>query len=184
MPFTSWGADPRTWTNTEFVDKAMLDGHIRDKFKFLKDPPFCRATNLSPQNIASGVWQALAFPNEDFDNAGLHSTATNNERITIPTGLPGMWQFWGSFRYTDVSGGTTYARIRAVRSGGYHVICEFGPLGTYARFNLAGETYVEPGDYAVFETFQDKGSAATVVAKGVDDPMYFGARMVGGTVTT
>ncbi len=53
----------------------------------------CKATQASAWSIANGTNNVFAFPNEEFDTDGFHSTTTNNGRITIPTGKGGYYMF-------------------------------------------------------------------------------------------
>jgi hypothetical protein len=54
----------------------------------------CRATISTVQSIAHNTGIAVLFGAEDYDVGGLHSTATNTSRITIPAGgNTGCWLF-------------------------------------------------------------------------------------------
>lgn len=39
------------------------------------------------QSIANGTWTHLAFDTEDYDTNSIHDTVTNNQRLTVPTGV-------------------------------------------------------------------------------------------------
>lgn len=52
-----------------------------------------RLRQSAPQSIPTGfVDTVLLFDTEDWDTDTLHSTVTNTSRITIPTGLAGLWR--------------------------------------------------------------------------------------------
>jgi hypothetical protein len=53
-----------------------------------------KATQNSAWSLSNGTTTQFAFPNEEFDTDGYHSTVTNNERLTIPTGKGGYYYFW------------------------------------------------------------------------------------------
>lgn len=48
-------------------------------------PKWVRATKLSTQTLSNDTYTAVTWPNEDFDNDTMHSTVTNNSRITCVT---------------------------------------------------------------------------------------------------
>jgi len=43
--------------------------------------------SVGQSHTTSGAWQILVFDSEDIDTEALHDTATNNSRITVPTGV-------------------------------------------------------------------------------------------------
>ena len=53
----------------------------------------CKATQVSAWSIANGTNNVFAFPNEEFDTDGFHSTVTNTGRLTIPSGKGGYYLF-------------------------------------------------------------------------------------------
>jgi hypothetical protein len=186
MAHTPWGTDPKTWVADEFVDAAEMNSELRDKAKYLKDPRYCRLRNVSAQSIASGAWTALSFPNEEHDNATLHSDGTNPSRITIPSGATdyhGVWEFWAGVRFEDVGSGIAYARLRAQRTSS-KVFAALGPLNNDPRFNLYGQISLEATDYVIIEVHQNSGVSKNILGDATDEPCIFGCRKILGTVTT
>lgn len=39
------------------------------------------------QSFATGVWAAVGFDNESYDDDSIHDNVTNNSRLTVPTGV-------------------------------------------------------------------------------------------------
>lgn len=87
MPWTN----PRTWTDPEVVTAAMLNEQVRDNETFLRQHHGCRLFKSATQTVPNGNIDVLTFNSEVYDTDAYHSTATNNSRITIPTGLDGYY---------------------------------------------------------------------------------------------
>lgn len=57
--------------------------------------PRCHAYASSTQTISSASTAALVLNTEEYDVGGLHSTASNPSRMTIPTGSSGVYHIYG-----------------------------------------------------------------------------------------
>jgi len=55
--------------------------------------PRCAAFNTSTQSINSATFTALTFDSEDLDVGSMHSTVSNTDRFTVPTGGGGLYLF-------------------------------------------------------------------------------------------
>lgn len=62
----------------------------------LPSQPRCNVFSTAVQSIADGSTAAITFEAETFDVGGLHSTATDPDRVTIPTGSSGV--YWVHFQ--------------------------------------------------------------------------------------
>lgn len=69
----------------------------------------CRASAVS---IGITTPTALAYDSEDYDSDGYHDNASNNTRITIPTGLGGKYLLVASVEFAVDTAGTRLVRIR------------------------------------------------------------------------
>ncbi len=67
------------------VAPAAWGTQIRTNFEFLIDPPACSVLGSSAQSVANDTLVILNAGSETFDNDGMHSTVTNNSRITAQT---------------------------------------------------------------------------------------------------
>lgn len=56
----------------------------------------CRLNKTADQSIAANTTAAVSFDAEAFDTDAFHDNATNNTRITIPTGKGGLYLFGAS----------------------------------------------------------------------------------------
>lgn len=83
MPYV----DPNTVHNpsTGTVAPAAWGDVVRDDLEFLIDPPACSVFNSGNQSVPTATVTVLTANSEFFDNDGMHSTVTNNSRITAQT---------------------------------------------------------------------------------------------------
>lgn len=54
------------------------------------------AYKAGTQTVTTGAIGALGLDTEEYDTDAIHDNATNNSRMTIPTGMGGKWLFTGS----------------------------------------------------------------------------------------
>jgi hypothetical protein len=111
MPWTT----PKTWSVNEVVTAANMNTHLRDNMSFVGAPPQCSVSTVTPQSIANLTLTALNADLEAYDNDSMHSTSTNNSRITINTA--GRYLFCATVGFSNATGlrqgifrrdGTTY----------------------------------------------------------------------------
>lgn len=76
-------------------------------------PPMCSVTNTAA-SYGTGSFQYLAANTEDFDTDGMHSTVTNNSRITPTTA--GIYLFTACAQFPNVAGGTRQVGITVNRT--------------------------------------------------------------------
>lgn len=114
----------------------------------------------APQSIPSASLTPLNFTAEELDRGGIHDNATNNSRLTIPTGGAGIWMFVGQIRYTFSATGSRGAFIRI--NGGTRI------AGTQIQACTAGDVTIvtvskfytmADGDYAELLALQTSGVA-------------------------
>ena len=87
----SWSV-PRTWVDDEVVTESLLNTHVRDNLAWLAtDKPGARVYRTGAQSVPDTTVTACTFDAERRDNAGIHSTATNTSRLTVPPGADGLW---------------------------------------------------------------------------------------------
>lgn len=72
---------------------ASYGRQIEANFDHLASPPRCGLSRSAVQAIPTSTWTAVLWTDEDYDVGPLHSTVTNTSRVTIPTGLDGLWRF-------------------------------------------------------------------------------------------
>jgi hypothetical protein len=83
----------------------------------------CAATNSATQSISNNTDTILTFNSEDFDTNTFHSTSSNTDRMTIPTGYAGYYRvsyeaYWddNSTGYRDISLNKNGTLVKAYRN--------------------------------------------------------------------
>lgn len=114
------------------------------------NPPACRVFHSVTQSILDATGAALLFDSERFDTDSMHSTVTNNSRITINTAglyvlnatcqFPSAGDFLNCIIQLRVNG-TTY--IATVSNSGNGAVSTIMQLGCSAIYKFAVADYVE-----------------------------------------
>lgn len=137
------------------VAPAAWGDQIRENFEALIDPPFCNVYASAPASVATGTDAQLAANSERFDNDGLHSTVTQNSRITI--------QKDGRYRLTaavSFAGNNTGSRkISFLLNGATESVRSQQGPGTSADYYADAEwtTSLVAGDYIEVRVQQGSG---------------------------
>lgn len=111
--------NPMTYTVGTPVTAAQQNTYVRDNMLWLRAFHGCRLYKSATQQVLTGNTDVITFNTEDFDTDGFHDNATNNSRITIPTGFDGYWHFvFEADVDADTANHTTYlSRIRKNAAG-------------------------------------------------------------------
>jgi hypothetical protein len=106
----------------------------------------------------------LTWDSEQWDSDGYHSTSTNTSRITIPTGLGGIYQINSAMTYASntVGGRDLYIFINGTNYLGYQSIDgqDDVPPGLSASMILP----LSAGSYVEIRAFQNSGGNLNVLA--------------------
>jgi hypothetical protein len=117
------------------------------------------AHNSAVQSLANATYVALILNVDDFQVGTLHSTSTNNTRVTVAT--TGAYLFVGSVLFAAnatglrtlalrINGGTTYLALLYFPTNG-----AANPLGV----QVVGFGSLTAGDYIELLAYQDSGGA-------------------------
>jgi hypothetical protein len=121
----------------------------------------CSITGTGTQSISSSTWTALTYNSESFDTDAFHDNATNNTRITIPTGKGGKYLITSCCQWSSASGtGRRMLKIylNGVASSTYFT--ELSPAASTYPFNLfTGVMSLSAGDY--IETYVNQSSGGS-----------------------
>jgi hypothetical protein len=113
--------------------------------------PGCRLTNSVAQVLTNDTFTAIAFDTQRWQRGGIHSTTTNNTRITISD--TGKWLVGGNLGYEPHATGRRMILIRvdgtvyetAIANPGFAPSVGLGNLGlaTNTVLDLTAGQYVE-----------------------------------------
>lgn len=158
MPYV----DPQTVHNpaTGTVAPAAWGDTLRDDLEFLIDPPVCSVYHSTTQNVTTATGTVLSANSENFDNDGMHSTVTNNSRITIQTA--GRYQLQANVQFAgnatgyrqiqfQLNGSTIFATDRQISVGTNDTI-----------FSAVASRALVVSDYITVNVFQNSGSTLAV----------------------
>lgn len=127
----------------------------------------CALTKSAVQSVNSATSTAVTFDGEEFDDSGFHDNSSNTSRITIPTGLGGLYLFGGSAEIGFLS--DQFHVILRLRKNGSTVLDGRGRLnnssGTTAGFlapTFSRVVRLAAGDYIELMVEHNHGSARDV----------------------
>lgn len=110
----------------------------------------CKALRSTNQSLATATFTAIQFNDADeYDTDSIHDPATNNTRLTIPTGKSGVWRFTTTVVFaTGTSSRRTvvFAKNGVQLSGihgGQRLITTEAFLTTTLNITLAAGDYIE-----------------------------------------
>jgi hypothetical protein len=158
---------PRTWVNSEFVTKTLLDTEIRDSFNFLLAPPRCYAYKTANGSLVNATWDALSLTGELYDSHNAHDNTTNNTRIVAPEA--GLYSIISHVTFTTDSAGVRGLDIRknanAVQTGGTDLalVIIAGNGTTEARLIATVDATLNVNDYIEVFAYQSSGAALNVL---------------------
>lgn len=161
--------------STGAVPPAAWGDALNAAIDFLaRGKPFCRVTRAGDQAIANNTTTMVAFDAEFYDFGGMHSTVTNNSRITIPTGEGGYYMAgclvrWdssatGSRNVSIIKNGSEYLardRVDATSTSVTMHGCTTGPVPLAA------------GDYIQVEVQQDSGGSLDLDYVASHSPVFW-----------
>lgn len=148
----------------------------------------CVLTNSASQSINSGVIPtvAITFNSEILDTDAYHSTVSNTSRITIPSGLPGVYNVWAYCRWDDVNTVTNPIVIITLNGTAVNRFQSISTV-TFTPTTVSWTGYCAVGDYLEMRVYHTTGAARdveVVAAGGANsiDPQspVFAAFRVGG----
>jgi hypothetical protein len=125
----------------------------------------CGVKKTDDQSINTGTYTVVSWASEDFDTNSMHDNATNNTRITIPTGKTGYYLLTGGIAFN--SNGTGNRIVRVYKNG-----ADLRWLSSVAAANTGNFTIVPfsqtfsltAGDYLEIYAYQTSGGSLSVMS--------------------
>lgn len=100
---------PITWLVGQDVTASQLNTNVRDAINYTNNPPVATLTQLTAQNITSGVATAIALDTTVLDSYNGHSNTTNNSRYVGQE--PGFYLVCGMICYAGNIAGNRKVQI-------------------------------------------------------------------------
>jgi hypothetical protein len=135
----------------------------------------CLTGKTANQSIPSSTWTVLNWDTEVYDDGGLHSSVTLNNRITVGADISRVTFAFGVVWGSNASG---YRAMRLMKNGA--VVAGGGKLripaisGGQEMCIHSASIPVVSGDYFYVEAFQNSGAAIDIVA---DESSFFGVQV-------
>jgi hypothetical protein len=128
--------------------------------------PICRLTKSAAQSTSGTVNtnSAIAFDVETYDPSNMHDNATNNSRITVPTGWGGYYTAKAHARFTTTSAACIlqFAVNGTVRSETTNQGTGTATGSTFVP--IADDFLLNDGDY--MEVFMQSNTASIALSTG------------------
>jgi hypothetical protein len=119
----------------------------------------CVLTKSVGQTIANSTTVDVTWDVEELDTNGFHSTVTNTDRVTIPSGYAGKYLVTAQLCYGNFSGGSN--RLAVIYKNTTQV--SRSNVGVTRGTPFASYTCsMSEGDYFKVAAFQDSGSSNTL----------------------
>lgn len=97
MPYTAFAHDP---TTGQAIPASWGDQVVDNVDYLATDHPHCIIFESTPQTVTTGTTgEALTSNEETSDIGGMHSTVSNTELITIPSGEGGLYTISATVTY-------------------------------------------------------------------------------------
>lgn len=124
------------------------------------------AYRSAAQAVTNGAAVSISFDAETMDTSAFHDLVTNPTRLTIPSGMGGLYQVAGQVMYDPPNAGgssTGSERVASIRVNGVAIMNASVPANAYAPAT-ALPYRLNAGDYVELIAYQDStGSISTRV---------------------
>lgn len=171
------GFEAVTWIGT--VEPTNGVGHEEDVWINPEDfgisssvfVPTTRVFNSAGQSIPNTTTTVLTFNSERWDNAGIHSTASNTSRLVAPKA--GVYEVFGSVSWLEAKQTATW--LMAIRVNGTATYgAAWCPFAFQSEHSISTQVKLEAGDYVELCVFQQTGGALLTGAGSFPAPQEFG----------
>jgi hypothetical protein len=134
----------------------------------------CRLFTTTATSLTNSTETVIAFDSEATDTDAYHDTVTNNSRITIPSGLGGIYVVTGAMRFATNATGARFCRVHLNGSGSVNrfgtTMTAVSGIGSHVVY--ADQLSLTAGDYLQFIGFQSSGGP-------LDASAIFAAYLIG-----
>jgi hypothetical protein len=128
----------------------------------------CYLSKSANQSLANNTSVSITFDTEQFDTDGFHSTVTNTQRITIPTGKAGKYLFIGQLAYASNSTGLRYATLNKNGTTNFGRAMNAAISGDVTWLVVSSVINLAEGDYVQMNADQNSGGSLNALGTGID----------------
>lgn len=149
---------PSTKSTGDGLTAADWNTYVRDNANFLYQPPRVDVYHSTDQSIANATDTALSFDSERYDTDTMHSTVTNNSRVTVNT--EGLYTVSAGIEFASNTTGSRQVVIQV--NGSSSIAVANTPSGAtlgVVRLSTSTTWYASAGDYFQVLVYQDSGGA-------------------------
>lgn len=136
------------------VAPSSWGDQVRDNLEFLVDPPQVSVDDASTQTISTSTFTVLAADQENYDTDAMHSTSTNNSRLTCVTA--GKYTVWSTVQKAD-SNSTNRCVSRFLVNGTTAYIGATLASASFWSASVVRTITLAVDDYVECEVWQDSG---------------------------
>ena len=120
-----------------------------------------RCYRSAVQSIPNATVTAMLWDVENYDTSGFHSTSTNTDRITIPSGEAGYYSITANVNWATNATGFRNGGIRVngdgATIGAVVYIQPYNIAATENSMEITTVFYLNVADYVTFNVYQDSG---------------------------
>jgi len=167
---------PATAVSLAVLTAGWLNTYVRDNVAWLAtDSPAVRVYHSVNLSVGNAAWGTMPYDSERYDNAAMHSTSVNTERLVIPTGAGGKYIVGGGISWAlSAAGNARSARI-GVNATPTIVAWQVSfPSATVGSEVSMCSTYaMSATDYFIFQLWQDSGGGLNIVSVAQYSPEFW-----------
>ena len=120
----------------------------------------CLAYRSTSLTVSYNVWTSVPFDDEGVDSDSFHSTSTNTDRITIPTGKGGKYLINAQLLWDQKTSGSQQFRIR--KNGSSNLMGSIEGNTGYITTSISQIAELTAGDYITVEAYSDSSGGNTI----------------------
>jgi hypothetical protein len=136
-----------------------LNAHLRDNLDWLNARRWARVYKSSAQSISDSTATLLTFDQETADTDGFHSTVSNTGRLTIPSGLDGLYLILGQVEWATNNTGSRRAQILLNGATLLASVRDAAFASSQVHHQVMAIYPAAAGDYFTLEGLQTSGGA-------------------------
>lgn len=151
----------RSWVDGEIVTKVLFNRYLRDNMKWLStDKPMYRGYMSTAISHSDTTYTDITNDTERFDNAGMHSTTTNTQRVTVQLNGAGKYLVGASLGFVaNATGELRGLRLKINATEKRET--NGGPVDATltARVSTCELESLAVSDYFIYQGVQDSGGS-------------------------